>query len=111
MMDRVIDNLGRNAGRPTPPGTSVWVSVRPTPEGARLVVEDDGPGVPPDERDRVFEPFQQGETASLQPSPGTGIGLALVRRFVEAHGGTVTLDERPGGGARFAIDLPRAQAT
>lgn len=107
MIDRVIDNLVRNAGRHTPTGTNVWVRVMPTDEGARLVVEDDGPGVPPPDRERVFDPFQQGRGVSTQASPGTGIGLSLVRRFVEAHGGTVRLDERPGGGARFTLELPR----
>ena len=110
MIDRVVDNLVRNAGRHTPPGSNVWVRVMPTEAGARLVIEDDGPGVPPSDRDRIFDPFQQGRSASSQASPGTGIGLSLVRRFVEAHGGTVRLDDRPGGGARFTIELPRKPA-
>ncbi len=82
MIDRVIDNLVRNAGRHTPVGTNVWVRVLPTDEGARLVIEDDGPGVPPEDRERIFDPFQQGRGVSTQASPGTGIGLSLVRRFV-----------------------------
>ena len=110
MIDRVIDNLVRNAGRHTPAGTNVWLRVMPTDGGARVVVEDDGPGVAPSDRDRVFEPFQQGRGATTQASPGTGIGLSLVRRFVEAHGGRVRLEERPGGGARFTLDLPRTTA-
>ncbi|TVR37099.1 MAG: PAS domain-containing sensor histidine kinase [Nitriliruptor sp.] len=107
MIDRVIDNLVRNAGRHTPEGSNVWVRVTPTDDGAHLIVEDDGPGVAPSDRDRIFDPFQQGRGVSMQASPGTGIGLSLVRRFVEAHGGCVHLDERPGGGARFTIELPR----
>jgi signal transduction histidine kinase len=110
MIDRVVDNLVRNAGRHTPPGTNVWVRVAPDDDGAIVVVEDDGPGVLPSDRERIFEPFQQGRRASTQASPGTGIGLALVRRFVEAHAGTVVVDERPGGGARFTIRLPRTSA-
>lgn len=110
MIERAVDNLVRNALLHTPSGTTVTVRVRPDGDGATIIVEDDGPGVPPELRDRIFEPFEQGPNAGRRPSPGTGIGLSLVRRFVDLHAGTVTLDERPGGGARFTIRLPGTPA-
>jgi signal transduction histidine kinase len=61
--------------------------------------------VPPELRDAVFEPFRQGPTATPH-SPGTGIGLSLVARFAELHGGRAWVDERPGGGAAFRVFLP-----
>lgn len=105
-LERAVDNLVRNAVRHTPPGTTIVARVRATDDGAEVVVEDDGPGVPAELRQRIFEPFEQGAEASGSASPGTGIGLSLVRRFVELHAGTVTLGDRPGGGARFTIRLP-----
>jgi two-component system, OmpR family, sensor histidine kinase MtrB len=91
-------------------GTTIWVRTTTSPDGVQIVVEDDGPGVPTDMRGRVFEPFQQGPSTLVDPRPGTGIGLALVERLVALHDGTVTCDERPGGGARFTVrlDAPRA---
>lgn len=106
MIERVVENLVRNAERHTPAGTSIWVRVAAVVGGASIVVEDDGPGVRAEDRDRLFEPFQQGRDAWSDPSPGTGIGLSLVRWFTEIHGGTVVIADRPGGGARFAIFLP-----
>lgn len=109
MMERVVDNLLRNIERHTPTGTTVWVQLRATDDGARLVIEDDGPGVDPDQREALFEPFRQGRDVTTHPSPGTGIGLSLVQRFVEAHGGRVWLDAGRAGGARFVIELPNAE--
>ena len=71
----------------------------------RISVEDDGPGVPVDIRRVIFEPFRQGPTQSTH-SPGTGIGLSLVARFAELHGGTAWVDERDGGGAAFHVVIP-----
>ncbi|MEX0952461.1 MAG: PAS domain S-box protein, partial [Nitriliruptoraceae bacterium] len=106
MIERVVDNLVRNAQRHTPDGTTVDISLAAVGSGARIVVEDDGPGIEPGLRDLLFEPFEQGASPASSHSPGTGIGLSLVERFVEIHGGRVTLDGRPGGGARFTVDLP-----
>ena len=75
-----------------------------------LSVDDDGPGVPADLRDAIFEPFRQGPTAAPH-SPGTGIGLSLVARFAELHGGRAWVEDRPAGGAAFRVFLPRAPAT
>ncbi len=106
-IERIVDNLVRNALRHTPAGTAVTVNVEPLGRlGARLVVEDHGPGIPDAIKPTIFEPFVQGTAASRAPSPGTGIGLALVHRIAEMHGGHVLVEDRPGGGARFVVDLP-----
>jgi signal transduction histidine kinase len=72
---------------------------------AMVYVEDSGVGVPADIRESIFEPFQQGPSAP-QHSPGVGVGLTLVRRFAELHGGRAWVEEREGGGASFRIFLP-----
>jgi signal transduction histidine kinase len=72
--------------------------------GALIVVEDDGPGVPEDERERIFEPFLQGSSPA-DHSPGVGVGLTLVARFAELHGGRAWVQDRPGGGASFRVYL------
>jgi PAS domain S-box-containing protein len=99
MLERIVENLVGNTLKHTPADTSVWVRVRPSNDGALLTVEDDGPGVPPAERERIFEPFRQGSGAGT----GSGVGLALVARFAELHGGRAWVTERPGGGASFKV--------
>jgi two-component system sensor histidine kinase HydH len=97
----VILNLLRNAAEATGGKGRVVVQVRDRAEEVELCVEDDGPGVPEDQRERIFEPF------STTRARGTGLGLAIVRRTVEAHGGEVSVAAGPGGGARFRVRLPR----
>jgi PAS domain S-box-containing protein len=98
-VERIAENLLANAVRHTPSGTQVWVKVGPAPEGGALIaVEDAGPGV---------EPFRQiAGTPVSDHSPGVGIGLSLVARFAELHGGRAWVDDRPGGGASFKVWLP-----
>ena len=76
---------------------------RALPDGVELVVEDDGPGVPDELKDVLFEPFRQGEESSGR---GMGIGLSLVQRFAELHGGTARIEDAAAGGARFVVTLP-----
>ncbi len=109
-IERVIENLIANTARHTPSTSMVWVSVRATSEGVLILVEDDGPGVAPELRQTIFEPFQQGPDAP-QHSPGVGVGLTLVARFAEIHGGSAWVDEREGGGASFRVFLPSGQAS
>ena len=104
-VERIVENLLANTVRHTPPGSSIWVSVLAKAEGALLLVEDDGAGVPEDLRDTIFEPFQQGPNAPRH-SPGVGVGLTLVRRFAELHGGRAWVEDREGGGASFRVLLP-----
>ena len=103
-VERIVENLLGNAGRHTPPGTPIHVDVQSRPNGVVVMVEDEGPGVPDPMKDPIFEPFQQGENSR----GGVGIGLSLVRRFAELHGGTAHVEDRPGGGARFVVVLPGA---
>jgi len=104
-IERIVENLLANAVRHTQPGSHVWVRVGAEAEGALLVVEDDGPGVAPEHRADIFQPFRQGAGAP-DHSPGVGIGLALVARFAELHGGRAWVEDREGGGASFRVWLP-----
>jgi two-component system OmpR family sensor kinase len=82
---------------------TIVVEVTQTASGPTMSVSDNGPGVPADERERIFEPFVR---LARGPRSGTGLGLAIVRRTIEAHGGTITCDASPTGGARFTLRLP-----
>ncbi len=104
-VERILHNLVRNAARHAASATRVTIEVRHHEEGAVLVVEDDGPGVPAALRDSLFEPFVHGPAARVLPSPGAGIGLALVSKFAELHGGRAWVEEVEGGGARFVVLL------
>ncbi len=104
-IERIVENLLGNAVKHTPSTSRIWVRVEPWEGGALIVVEDEGPGVPPDQREKIFEAFQQGETESPHLS-GVGVGLALVARFAELHDGAAWVEERPGGGASFRVFLP-----
>ena len=73
-----------------------------------IVVEDDGPGIPADDVDHIFDAFYRGRSIQWSETPGTGLGLAIARTIVEAHGGRIRAENRPGGGARFTITLPVA---
>lgn len=103
-VERMIENLLSNAARHTPPDARIWLRVRPEEGGALLVVEDEGPGLPDGLKEAVFEPFRRGPDASS--TPGSGIGLSLVARFAELHGGRAWVEDRPGGGASFRVFLP-----
>ncbi len=104
MVVRIVENLLVNAVKHTPPSATIWVGARRVEQGVILRVEDDGPGVAADERDRLFEPFERGERSA--PSPGLGVGLSLVARFADAHGGRAWVEDREGGGASFRVLFP-----
>jgi signal transduction histidine kinase len=82
---------------------TVTVEVTRTETGPTMSVSDNGPGVPADQRERIFEPFVR---LPRRPRSGTGLGLAIVRRTIESHGGTITCEPSPTGGARFTLRLP-----
>ncbi len=71
-----------------------------------LAVADDGPGIPPGERQRVFERFTRLDEGRSRDAGGFGLGLAVARAVVEEHRGTIAIDDAPGGGARFRVGLP-----
>jgi two-component system sensor histidine kinase KdpD len=103
-IDQVLSNLIENAARHTRPGTSIVVSATVGDGEAIVEVSDDGPGVPDDALDRVFEPFFRGPSGATPR--GTGLGLAVARGLVEAHGGRISVRNRPEGGAVFRFTLP-----
>jgi two-component system, OmpR family, sensor histidine kinase KdpD len=102
MTERIVENLLNNAARHTAPGTPIHVDLVEHTGGVIVVVEDEGDGVPDEIKATIFEPFQQGEAAR----GGVGIGLSLVGRFADLHGGSAHVEDRDGGGARFVVVLP-----
>jgi two-component system, OmpR family, sensor kinase len=107
-LHRLTLNLIENATRHTPPGTRIRAATHVEDGKAVLSVEDDGPGIPPELGERVFERFVRGAGSGAR---GSGLGLAIVRAVAESHGGSVAL-ERPdiGSGARFVVTIPRVPA-
>jgi signal transduction histidine kinase len=105
---QALRNLVGNAIDHTAPGSGlVRLRVRAISRGrVAFVVEDDGPGIPTDQRERVFNRFHRMDAARDRASGGTGLGLAIVRAVADAHGGTVTAAASPEGGARFELWLP-----
>ncbi len=104
---QVFANLVRNALQHTPDGTHVTIAAGPRAGGIEVLVRDDGPGIPRAERERIFAPFYRVQTTGAD---GTGLGLALARELVAAHGGTIAAEESPDGGATFRVQLPGAVA-
>ena len=98
-LGRAVDNLLDNAAKHTPEGTSVEVLLR----GGVLTVSDHGPGIATADRPHVFDRFYRGSAA--RGRPGSGLGLAIVRQVAETHGGTIAVEEAPGGGALFRLTL------
>src|SRR5829696_6192846 len=105
-VERVVENLLANAARHTEPGTPIWVRVGPLQREALLCVDDAGPGIPADQRESIFRPFQRGGGATY--APGSGVGLALVAQIVSLHDGQAWVEDRAGGGASFRVLLPAA---
>jgi two-component system, OmpR family, sensor kinase len=109
-LHRMAGNLVENALLHTPPGTPVTVSVRRRDGSAVLEVADRGPGVPAEQRDRIFERFVRADGDSA-PAGGSGLGLAIVRAVARAHGGDVAVGDAAGGGARFVVTLQLADSS
>jgi K+-sensing histidine kinase KdpD len=101
LLEQVVTNLLENAARHSPLGVAVDVVVRAGATSIEFVVADGGPGVHPDDVAAIFEPFRSGSTAGQ-----SGIGLAICKAVVEAHGGTITVGDSPRGGAAFTVTLP-----
>ena len=102
----IVSNLLSNAVKFTPPAGLVRCTLASTGGGVHLEVADSGPGIPPAEREAVFERFHQVGGNGSARRAGTGLGLAIVRELVELHGGTIAVHDSPEGGASFVVDLP-----
>jgi len=103
-VERILENLLANADQHTPEGTRIWVRCWREGDAAVIAVEDDGPGVPAELRDMIFEAFFRGPESVHKP--GSGIGLSLVARLAEMHGGRAWVQTREGGGSSFRVLLP-----
>jgi two-component system sensor histidine kinase KdpD len=109
LLERALANVMANAQAWSPPGRAVRVEAGVAGDRVDVRVIDQGPGIPPRERDRVFQPFQRlGDGAGGQPS-GVGLGLAVAKGFVEAMGGELTVEDTPGGGTTVVTSLRVAE--
>jgi two-component system OmpR family sensor kinase len=106
----VLDNLLGNADKYTPPGTPIWMEAGRSEGRAVLAVEDAGPGIPSQERERIFEQFTRLDDGLCQEPRGLGLGLTIARQLARAQGGELAAVDpsRPTGGARFELHLPLA---
>ncbi len=102
-IDQVLTNLLENAAKFSPPGGAINVTAARWQEVVEVRVADGGPGIPPEERERVFEPFARGDRNA---AGGTGLGLSIGRAIVESHGGRIWLEGTPGGGTTAVFQLP-----
>lgn len=103
----VVDNLISNACKHSPIGGTIRVATASSREYAMLGVNDDGPGIAPDERVRIFEAFYQGKGEYVSHVKGTGLGLSIAKEYVEAHRGSVEAVDSKHGGAYFIVKIPR----
>lgn len=101
-LELVLTNLLENAARHAPPSSTIRIGGRTAGDRVEVWVDDEGLGLAPFERERIFEPFRRGEGSN-----SSGIGLAICRAIVTAHGGEIWADVAPGGGARFRFTVPR----
>lgn len=101
-VEQILSNLLSNAIRHSGEAADIEVTIAPVSEGTSIAAVDHGPGIPPEQRDRLFEPFERFDPHS---GAGTGLGLAVSRRLAEALGGTLTVEDTPGGGATFVLTL------
>jgi two-component system OmpR family sensor kinase len=108
-LHRLVVNLLDNAARHTPRGSHINLSLRAEDDDAVLEVADDGPGIPPEQRDAIFDRFVRGNgPADISTAPGTGLGLAIVRAVATSHGAEVAATESPSGGALFRVRFKTA---
>lgn len=108
LMERVFCNLLENAAKYTPAGSTITLSARQSGDAVEIVIEDDGPGLPPGKEEALFAKFARGKNETAVT--GVGLGLSIVRAIVEAHEGSVRAENRAEGGTRFVIRLPAGEA-
>jgi len=107
LIERVMVNLLENAAKYTPAGTPIEIMARTDGGNVVVTVDDHGPGLPPGREEAIFEKFERVKKESA--TPGVGLGLAICRAIMEAHGGTIRAENRETGGARFILTLPRGE--
>ena len=107
---QVLLNLLDNAVKYGPPGQTITVGTEAAGDRVRIFVEDQGPGIPHEDRQRVWEPYVRLGRAAEEATGGSGIGLAVVRELVSLHNGRTRVEGAPGGGARMVVELPHASS-
>jgi len=105
-INEVLGNLLSNAFKFTPLGGSVMLTIGPFEGGVRMEVRDTGPGIPAEQLPHVFDKFYQADNQASARSAGSGLGLAIAKQIVDAHGGTISCESKPGVGTCFTITLP-----
>ncbi len=105
-LERVVFNLLNNAYKYAPPGSAVELCARAQGERVRVRVRDSGPGIPKEHQPYLFDRFYRSDEARTRQDGGAGLGLAICKRIVDAHGGDIRVESEPGKGATFVIDLP-----
>jgi signal transduction histidine kinase len=110
-VERILGNFLSNAAKYSPPGTTITITVESSGSRALLSVSDEGPGIPADERTRVFTRFYRSETEATHRTRGAGIGLAVVKEFADRLNTVVLVESADGGGARFVALFPTEPST
>lgn len=105
-LTQVLRNLVRNAVTHTAPGDRVVIAARARGGWLEITVSDTGPGIPPDQLEQVFERFRRLDGGRSRETGGSGLGLAIARAIIDAHGGSIHAESKPGAGATFRIELP-----
>jgi two-component system osmolarity sensor histidine kinase EnvZ len=105
LFNRCLTNLLLNTNRYA---SRAWVSLKLTVRHCEIVVDDDGPGIPMENREQVFQPFYRQDASRNLDEGGTGLGLSIVRDAVRSHGGRIRLDQSPYGGLRVVLTFPRS---
>jgi signal transduction histidine kinase len=105
---QVLFNLLSNAIKFSPAGEEVWARASAAPGAVEIQVVDKGPGIPPEFRRQLFEPFTQADSGTARSAGGSGLGLFISRRLIVAMGGSIRVEEGDGGGTRAVVTVPRA---
>ncbi len=103
-MGRCLGNVIGNARRY---GSHIWVTMLRTRDGVDILIDDDGPGIPEDQRENVFRPFFRLDPSRNPSTGGVGLGLTIARDVARGHGGDLTLEDSPQGGLRVRLHLPQ----